>query len=55
MSRFEIKTADDEDPNCLVCRHVTDGYPCEKYCGPEHWWAGYERTERVNRHEEYSE
>lgn len=40
-------TANDEEPDCMCCDHVCgDGKAC-KYCGPDHWWARYERTERI--------
>lgn len=46
MDEYEILNADDEEPNCLNCCHVCDGFNCEAFCGPKHWWAGYQRTER---------
>ena len=41
-------TANDEMPNCGQCDHFdgSDGFKCEKWCGPEHAWFGYRRTER---------
>lgn len=41
-----IYDADDEEPNCGCCDHVCDEYECDKYCGPDNWWTGYQRTER---------
>lgn len=40
-----IYTADDEEPMCNRCIHCNDDFLCRKYCGPEHGWYGYERTE----------
>ena len=40
-----IYTADDEEPECGKCDHNCDGFNCSKYCGPEHGWNGYCRTE----------
>lgn len=48
-----IFTADDEEPECMMCNNVCKehkdfyGKPydfCAKHCGPEHGWNGYERT-----------
>lgn len=36
-------TADDEMPDCLNCIHVCSDFNCEKWCGPEHGWWGYQR------------
>ena len=45
IGRNIVFTADDEMPDCLSCDHCDccDG----KYCGPEHGWSRYERTERI--------
>lgn len=49
-----IITADDESPDCGCCDHfdewvITDEFGnkhdgCCECCGPEHCWAGYQRT-----------
>lgn len=38
-------TADDEEPNCLICDHCQGSDLCDE-CGPEHWWHYYERKEQ---------
>ena len=40
-----IYTADDEEPNCLICDHCQGSDLCSE-CGPEHWWHYYEREEQ---------
>ena len=43
-----IYTADDEEPDCGRCDHVYDSDNlCINYCGPEHGWARYVRTDLV--------
>ena len=43
-----IYTADDEEPDCGRCDHVCDSDNlCMDYCGPEHGWARYVRTDLV--------
>ena len=37
--------ADDEEPDCINCDHNCDDFNCSKYCGSEHGWYGYKRTE----------
>ena len=39
-----VFTADDEEPKCIRCDNRDDPL-CFKYCGPEHGWYGYQRTE----------
>ena len=39
-----VFTADDEDPKCGRCDNQDDAC-CAEYCGPEHGWYGYQRTE----------
>ena len=54
-------TADDEEPNCMMCERVcynprslkekngglveTDW--CSEHCGPEHGWNGYYREDEL--------
>lgn len=39
-------TADDEMPNCGRCDNVCGEYfKCEEWCGAEHGWFGYRRTD----------
>ena len=40
-----IYTADDEEPDCIMCDHCQSSDICGE-CGPEHWWHYYEREER---------
>lgn len=48
MSNIKIYTVDDEEPNCNRCDHVCDSDKwCQKYCGNEHYWNGYSRTEFI--------
>lgn len=44
-------TANDEMPECGQCDHFdgSDGFKCKEWCGPEHGWFGYKRTERVDK------
>ena len=48
MAELIEYTANDEMPNCGQCDHICDNFNCEKFCGPEHGWWGYRRTERVD-------
>lgn len=49
MSNVRIYTVDDEEPNCSMCDHVCDSDEiCREYCGCEHWWNGYVRTELID-------
>ena len=42
-----IYTADDEMPDCLSCDNCdSDEYYCSNFCGHEHGWFGYKRTEK---------
>lgn len=48
MSNVKIYTVDDEEPNCNRCDHVCDSdIVCQQYCGNEHYWNGYSRTEFI--------
>lgn len=49
MGRYIIFTADDEMPDCLMCDHCDDDCDCSKFCGAEYGWAGYKRTEWVDK------
>lgn len=40
-------TADDEEPNCMLCDHVTSKYGCNNSCGANHCWCGYRRSETL--------
>lgn len=43
-----IYTADDEEPDCLMCDHCQSSDLCSE-CGPEHWWHYYEREEQKSK------
>lgn len=49
VSRLLIHyTADDEEPDCMMCDHVERNYEfCQENCGDEHGWYGYVRTENL--------
>lgn len=38
-----VWTADDEEPDCMMCDYCQGSSLCEE-CGPEHYWHYYERT-----------
>lgn len=41
-------TTDDEMPDCGKCDHICDDhFNCVAWCGPEHGWWGYRRTEKI--------
>ena len=54
-------TADDEEPNCMMCARVCDNSRslkekngglvetdwCSEHCGPEHGWSGYYREDEL--------
>lgn len=40
-----IYTADDEEPDCMMCDHGEGGVLC-KECGPKHGWHYYRREEQ---------
>lgn len=40
-----IYTADDEEPDCLMCDHCQCSDLCSE-CGPEHGWHYYRREEQ---------
>ena len=40
-----IYTADDEEPDCLMCDHCQSSDLCSE-CGPEHVWHYYRREEQ---------
>lgn len=41
-----VYTADEEEPDCGQCDNCDGGIlDCAKFCGPEHGWYGYQRTE----------
>lgn len=49
MSNVKIYTVDDEEPNCNRCDNVCDSdIVCQQYCGNEHYWNGYSRTEFID-------
>lgn len=41
--RKYYKTADDEEPDCLVCDRYSDSSLCDK-CGPKYGWNWYKRA-----------
>ena len=43
--RVSEYTADHEEPVCHNCDNASTDCKCENFCGPEHGWAGYRRTE----------
>ena len=43
-----IYTADDEEPDCLMCDNYQSSDLCSE-CGPEHWWHYYERKEQDSK------
>ena len=45
MDDFVEYTANDEMPECGMCDHICDDFDCCKFCGAEHGWWGYRRTE----------
>jgi len=52
MAKYIEYTADDEDPNCMLCDHVNDSYEfCEENCGAEHGWCGYRRYEKMEEND----
>lgn len=42
---YIIYTADDEMPDCIRCDNCVKDFDCVKYCGAEHGWYGYKRSE----------
>ena len=40
-----IYTADDEEPDCMICDHGDGSVLC-KECRSKHWWHYYRREER---------
>lgn len=40
-------TADDEEPDCMLCNYVTGGFDCWRFCGATNFWNGYRRTEKI--------
>ena len=40
-----IYTADDEMPDCGKCDNCCGDFNCTKYCGADHGWYGYQRSE----------
>ena len=46
MVEYIEYTADNEMPDCGHCDHICDDFKCEKFCGSEHGWWGYRRTEK---------
>lgn len=43
-----IYTADDEEPDCLMCDNCQSSDLCSE-CGHEHWWHYYEREEQDSK------
>lgn len=51
-----VHTADMEEPNCGRCDHICDSQEyCDRICGVENFWNGYERVEYLeeSENEEY--
>lgn len=46
-SKWITHTADDEEPDCQKCDHITDDFDCSRKCGPKRGWKGYSREEKV--------
>ena len=42
---YVIYTADDEEPDCMICDHCEGSVLC-KECGPKHGWRYYRREEQ---------
>lgn len=40
-------TVDNEEANCNRCDNCNDEEICKNYCGSEHGWGRYERSEEV--------
>ena len=52
MRERVIYTADEEEPDCGRCDHISDSDKwCMKYCGGANSWHGYQRTEYVDDEE----
>ena len=47
MEKVLVYDADMEMPVCIHCDNFGNDFNCEKYCGPEHGWYGYHRTEVI--------
>ena len=45
-SKWITHTADDEEPDCQKCDHISDNFDCSRKCGPNRGWKGYSREER---------
>ena len=45
MDHCVIYTADDEEPNCMMCDHCRGSVLC-KECGPKYGWHYYRREEQ---------
>lgn len=45
MGMYITHTVDDEEPDCNRCNHCCDNYDCSGFCGANHSWNGYSRTE----------
>ena len=43
--RYNIYTADDEEPICSRCENFGGGFDCEGSCGSRKVWYGYLRLE----------
>ena len=43
--RYNIYTADDEEPICSRCENFGGGFDCEGSCGSRKAWYGYLRLE----------
>lgn len=47
MDEYVTYAADDEEPKCSRCDNMDfSEEQCEKYCGAQHGWCRYSRTEK---------
>ena len=44
-NHYAIYTADDEEPDCMICDHCEGSVLC-KECVPKHGWHYYRREEQ---------
>ena len=48
-SKWITHTADDEEPDCQKCDHISNNFDCSRKCGPNRGWKGYSREGKVDR------
>ena len=52
-NHYVIYTADDEEPDCMMCDHCQGSDLCSE-CRPgrpEHWWRYYRKEEQNSKNE----